>query len=72
MFSSSFPGRLREWLVYLYIDRVLGVATPALKRFREGVSTLDSEREWPRMRIAIAGKTQSRKYAHAPTELTSI
>ena len=24
---------------------------------------LDSEGEWPRMRIAIAGKTQSRKYA---------
>ena len=48
--------------IYIYVV-YSGVATPSLKRFREGVATLDSEGEWSRMRIAIAGKTQSRKYA---------
>ena len=43
------------------IIHIIGVATPSLRSFREGVATLDSEGEWPRMRIAIAGK--SRKYA---------
>ena len=46
---------------------LIDVRFPLLKRFREGVSTLDSESEWPRMRIAIADKTQSRKYAQKNT-----
>ena len=35
-------------------------------------SELDSEGEWSRMRIAIAGKTQSRKYAQKKNTLRPV